>query len=75
MCGLNHVSGVDVVMVGDIGVVVVFQSHHERQEGVGGYLEGPQQISLLNRAEGLTAPSKEAIQRTKRKKNTDKHLE
>lgn len=52
MCGLNHVSSVGVVMVGDVGVVVVLQGHHERQEGVGGYLEGPQQVTLLNMAEG-----------------------
>lgn len=37
----------DVVVVGHVCVVVIFQSHREGDEGVGGDLEGLEQLTLL----------------------------
>lgn len=47
MGGLHHVGSVHVVVVGDVGVVVVLQSHHEGDKGVVGDLEGFQEVSFL----------------------------
>lgn len=47
MCGLDHVGSMDVVVVGYVCVVVIFQGHHKGDEGVGGDLEGLQQLTLL----------------------------
>lgn len=47
MGGLHHVGSVHIVVIGDVAVVVVLQSHHEGDEGVNGNLEGFQEVSLL----------------------------
>lgn len=52
MGGLYHICGVDVVVVGHVGVVVVLQGHHEGDEGVRWDLEGLQKVSLLRREVG-----------------------
>lgn len=44
---LDHVCGVDVVVVGHICMVMILQSHHEGDESVRWNLEGLQQLSLL----------------------------
>lgn len=55
MGGLHHVGSVHVVVVGDVGVVVVLQSHHEGDEGVVGNLEGFQEVSFLTVGGGRSA--------------------
>lgn len=40
MCGLDHISCMDVIVVGYISVVVVLQGHHEGDEGVGWDFKG-----------------------------------
>ena len=47
MGGLDHVSRMDVVVVSDVSVVILLQSHHEGDEGVCGDLEGLEKLSLL----------------------------
>lgn len=45
--GLGYVSGVQAVVIGYIGVIVVLQGQHERHKGVSWNLERPHQVSLL----------------------------
>lgn len=45
--GLDHVCSMDVVVVGHVCVVMVLQSHHEGDESIHWYLEGLQQLTLL----------------------------
>lgn len=43
----------DVVVVGYVCVVVIFQSHHEGDEGVGGDLERLKQLTLLEKRDDV----------------------
>lgn len=49
MGGLDHVSRVDVIVVGYVSMVILLQSHHEGDKSVCGDLEGLQKVSLLAR--------------------------
>ena len=48
MGGLGHVCRVEAVVIGHVGVVVVLQSHHVGDEGVGRDAERLQQIPFLD---------------------------
>ena len=48
VCGLGHVCRVEAVVIGHVGVVVVFQSHHIGDEGVSRDTERLQQIPFLD---------------------------
>lgn len=43
----------DVVVVGHVCMVVIFQSHHKGDEGVGGDLEGLEQLTLLKEGDNV----------------------
>lgn len=47
MRGLRHVGSMDVVVVGYVSMVMILQSHHERNEGVGWNLKGLKQVTFL----------------------------
>ena len=47
--GLDHVCSVNIVVVGHVSVVVILQSHHERDEGVCRNLEGLEKLALLRK--------------------------
>lgn len=52
VCGLGYVSGVQAVVVGDVGVIVALQGQHERHKGVRWNPERPHQVSLLHATRG-----------------------
>lgn len=47
VCGLDHVSCVDVVVVSNICMIILLQGHHEGDKSVCGDLEGLEEVSLL----------------------------
>lgn len=47
MCRLDHVSSMDVVVVGHVSVVMILQSHHEGNESVRRNLKGLEEVTFL----------------------------
>lgn len=47
MCGLDHISSVDVVVVGYVRMVMILQSHHEGDESVRRDLKGLEELTFL----------------------------
>lgn len=48
MCGLYHISCMDVVVIGYVCMIVILQGHHKGDESVNWDLKGFQKVSLLS---------------------------